>query len=245
MLAKQLRPHQFVHDSELTGLQLHDCILRRCVLANKFLCSTRPAEAAIAKVFAKIRQNILFCKFLGRVGRTGTSRTTNCQNSALNDPWRYQKHQKKRIKKSEFFTISGFSFSSFLIDFGGARLVSTSKSSSLRFFALDGQFFRSVTLRRLELIFGFFTVRTSTCGEIYGEGVVASRSRNDFRRRAGGTSRRGDVGRFLRHDATMSHVLMSRHTRTKVSTYTNFVLIRVRNSFAYGISFEGVCLLLP
>ena len=56
------------------------------------------------------------------------------------------------------FTISEFSFSSFLIDFGGARLFLMSKSSSSRFFALDGQIFRSV--RRLGLIFRFCTVRT-------------------------------------------------------------------------------------
>ena len=54
-----------------------------------------------------------------------------------------------------------------MIDFGGARLFLTSKSNSSRFFALDGQIFRSV--RRLGLIFGFFTVRTSTRGEVYGE----------------------------------------------------------------------------
>ena len=56
------------------------------------------------------------------------------------------------------------SFSLFSADFRGARLFLTSKSSSSRFFALDGQIFRSV--RRLGLIFRFFTVRTSTCGEI-------------------------------------------------------------------------------
>ena len=61
-------------------------------------------------------------------------------------------------KISDFF----FGFSSFSVDFRGARLFLTSKSSSSRFFALDGQIFRSV--RRLEVIFGFFTVRTSTCG---------------------------------------------------------------------------------
>ena len=44
----------------------------------------------------------------------------------------------------------------------GARIFLTSKSSSSRFFALDGQIFRSV--RPLELIFRFFTVQTSTCG---------------------------------------------------------------------------------
>ena len=64
-------------------------------------------------------------------------------------------------KKSDFF----FGFSSFSVDFRGARLFLTSKSSSSRFFASDGQIFRSV--RRSELIFGFFTVHTSTCGEIW------------------------------------------------------------------------------
>ena len=72
------------------------------------------------------------------------------------------KNVKKTKNKIGFFTISEFSFSSFLIDFGGARLFLTSNSSSSRFFALDGQIFRSV--RRLGLIFRFFTVRTSPQG---------------------------------------------------------------------------------
>ena len=76
------------------------------------------------------------------------------------------KNVKKTKKKLEFFMILEFSFSSFLMDFGGARLFLTSKSSSSRFFALDGQFFRSVW--RLEVIFGFFTVRTSTCDGNWG-----------------------------------------------------------------------------
>ena len=122
--------------------------------AADFLRSARPAEAAIAKVFAqvfaKIRQKILFCKFFGR---TGTSRTTRRQNFSLERPLAVPKTSKKRKKKSEFFTISELSFSSFLIDFGGARLFLTSKSSSSRFFALDCQIFRSV--RRLGLIFDF------------------------------------------------------------------------------------------
>ena len=84
--------------------------------------------------------------------------------SALNDPWRYQKRQKKEKKIGIFYGF-GSQFFVILIDFGGARLFLMSKSSSSRFFALDGQIFRSV--RRLELIFGFFTVRTSTCGEIW------------------------------------------------------------------------------
>ena len=129
----------------------------------QFLRSVHPAETAIAKVFAKvfakIRQKILFCKFFGR---TGTSRTTSCQNFSLERPLAVPKTSKKREKKSELFTMSELSFSSFLIDFGGARLFLTSNSSSSRFFALDGQIFRSV--RRLELIFGLFTVCTSTLG---------------------------------------------------------------------------------
>ena len=53
---------------------------------------------------------------------------------------------------------SFFGFSLFSADFRGARLFLTSKSSSSRFFALDGQIFRSV--RRLGLIFRLCTVRT-------------------------------------------------------------------------------------
>ena len=55
-----------------------------------------------------------------------------------------------------------FGFSSYSVNFRGARLFLTSKSNSSRFFALDGQIFRSV--RPLELILKFFTVRMSTCG---------------------------------------------------------------------------------
>ena len=51
-----------------------------------------------------------------------------------------------------------FRFFIILADFRGARLLLMSKSSSSRFFALDGQIFRPV--RRLGLIFRFFTVRT-------------------------------------------------------------------------------------
>ena len=72
---------------------------------------------------------------------------------------------------SKIFSFFFFRFSSFSVDFRGARVFLTSESSSSRFFALDGQIFRPV--RRMELIFGFFTVRTSTCGKIYGEGPVA------------------------------------------------------------------------
>ena len=74
----------------------------------------------------------------------------------------FDAEKKKMKKKSDFF----FGFSSFSVDFRGARLFLTSKSSSSRFFALDGQIFRSV--RRLQLIFGFFTVRTSPRGPWQG-----------------------------------------------------------------------------
>ena len=75
-------------------------------------------------------------------------------------------------EKSDFFFVCSL----FSADFRGARLFLTSKSSSSRFFALDGQFVRSV--RRLELIFGFSTVRTSTCGEIWApQGSTGGKSR--------------------------------------------------------------------
>ena len=66
--------------------------------------------------------------------------------------------RRKFFFRKKFQTFFGFSL--FLVDFRGARLFLTSKSSSSRFFALDGQIFRSV--RPLGLIFRFFTVRTST-----------------------------------------------------------------------------------
>ena len=58
-----------------------------------------------------------------------------------------------------------FGFSLFSADFRGARLFLTSKSNSSRFFALDGQIFRSV--RRLGLIFRFspFVHRPGRGGE--------------------------------------------------------------------------------
>ena len=64
------------------------------------LRSALPAEAAIAKVFAKICQKqILFCKIFGRAGRTGTSRITSCQNFTLERPLAVAKTSKKRKKK--------------------------------------------------------------------------------------------------------------------------------------------------
>ena len=74
------------------------------------LRSARPAEAAIAKVFAKIRQKILFCKFFGRAGRTGTSRTTRRQNFSLERPLAVPKTSKKRKKKIGIFYDFGTQF---------------------------------------------------------------------------------------------------------------------------------------
>ena len=73
-----------------------------------------------------------------------------------------------KIFCSEKVSDRFFGFSLFSADFRGARLFLTSASSSSRFVALDGQIFRSV--RRWGLNFRFFTIRASTCGEIYGEG---------------------------------------------------------------------------
>ena len=66
----------------------------------------------------------------------------------------------KKVRTQFQFFFSGFSL--FSVVFRGARFFLTSKSNSSRFFALDGQIFRSV--RPLGLIFRFFTVRTSSCG---------------------------------------------------------------------------------
>ena len=108
------------------------------------------------------KQIIYLASFFKHAGRSGTSRTTRCQNFSLERPLALPKTFKKQKKILNFFAISELSFSSFLIDFGGARLFLTSNSSSSRFFALDGQIFRSV--RPLKLIFRHFTIRTSTCG---------------------------------------------------------------------------------
>ena len=61
--------------------------------------------------------------------------------------------------------ICFFGFSSFSADFRGARLFLTSESSSSRFFALDGQIFRSVS--PLGLIFRFL----SPYVELRGQGT--------------------------------------------------------------------------
>ena len=60
------------------------------------------------------------------------------------------------------FSISESGFSQFLADFGGARLVLTSKSDSWRYFASDGQIFRSVG--RLELILKTVTFSEAATG---------------------------------------------------------------------------------
>ena len=70
------------------------------VSVRNCLRSASPAEAAIAKVFAKIRQKTFICKIFGRAGRTGTSRTTSCQNFSLERPLVVPKTSKKR-KKNE------------------------------------------------------------------------------------------------------------------------------------------------
>ena len=138
-------------------------VLKTQTKVRKFLCSARPTEAATAKV---VRENLpnksYFANFSDAPDARGHRELPVVKISASNDPWRYQKLKINDKNKSEFFTIPELSFSSFLIDFGEARLVLTSKSSSSRFFALDGQIFRSI--RRLGLIFRLFTVRTSTCG---------------------------------------------------------------------------------
>ena len=113
-------------------------------IPDKFLRSARPAEAAT------------------NFERPFTPRTS------LRSPRNFGNARFRRFANFDFLTskiffrkkfrIFFFGFSSFSVDFRGARLFLTSKSSSSRFFALDGQIFRSV--RRLGLIFRFCTVRT-------------------------------------------------------------------------------------
>ena len=92
-------------------------------------------------------------------------------------------------KKSENNSDLFFGFSLFSEDSRGARLFLTSKSSSSRFFAFDGQIFWS--LRRLGFIFGVFSVRTSTCGEIYGDGRTDDGRTTDGRRTDDRRKKRG------------------------------------------------------
>ena len=63
----------------------------------------------------------------------------------------------------KIFSISESGFSQFSADFGGARLVLMSKSDSWRYFASDGQIFRSVG--RLELILKTVTLSKPATGE--------------------------------------------------------------------------------
>ena len=87
---------------------------------------------------------------------TAVGRLSDVRPTAVGRTEKFWKAGKKKLapkkkiaqKKSEKKTISLFS-----ADFGGARLGLTSKSDSSRFFALDGQFFRS--LRSLEPILCF------------------------------------------------------------------------------------------
>ena len=62
-----------------------------------------------------------------------------------------------------------FGFSSFSADFRGARLYLTSKSNSSRFFALDGQIFRSVW--RLKLIFQDFSAKQFSAKKMFGQKI--------------------------------------------------------------------------
>ena len=125
-------------------------------------------------------------KNLRHDGRTTNFERPFTPRTSLRSPRNFGNARFRRFANFDFLTPKiffseksldfVFGFSLFSADFRGARLFLTSKSSSSRFFALDGQIFRSV--RPLELIFRFFTVRTSTCGEIYGEGPVPTPGSN-------------------------------------------------------------------
>ena len=102
--------------------------------SQNFLRSARPAEAAIAKVFAKIRQKILFCKFFGRAGRMGTSRTTSCQNFSLERPLAVAKTSKKRKRKIGIFYDFGIQFFMIFDRFWRSQLFSDVKIEFLEVF---------------------------------------------------------------------------------------------------------------
>ena len=72
-------------------------------IAEKLLRSARPAEAAIAKVFAKIRRKkSYFAIFSDALDARGHRELRVVKISASNDPWRYQKRQKNEKKKLNF-----------------------------------------------------------------------------------------------------------------------------------------------
>ena len=159
----------------MTGLLILVMSCRHCallaLLAPRWVGGVTATSRRRSRKFSrKFVKKSYFANFSDAPDARGRRELPLVKISALNDPWRYQKRQKNE-KKNRNFLWFGTQFFVILIDFGGARLFLMSKSSSSRFFALDGQIFRSV--RRLGLIFRFFTVRTSTCGEIYGEGPVA------------------------------------------------------------------------
>ena len=134
------------------------CEFFYCVVlsvAQQIFYSPRVPPRRFSRRFSrKFIKRSYFANFSDAPDARGRRELLVVKISALNDPWWYQ----KRKKKSEFFTISDFSFSLFLIDFRGARLFLTSKSNSSRLFALDGQIFRSV--RPLGIICRLFTVYT-------------------------------------------------------------------------------------
>ena len=94
------------------------------------LCARhRPRDrAAIAKVFVEIRRKkINFVHFSDVSARSGNRELGAVKIPASYDAWRLPKGRKSDSEKVMFFWVSEISFSSFFLDFGGARQFQTSK----------------------------------------------------------------------------------------------------------------------
>ena len=79
--------------------------------AADFLRSARPAEAAIAKVFAKIRRKILILQIFRTRRTLGDVENYLLSKFQPSTTLGGTKNVKKTKKKSDLFTVSEFSFS--------------------------------------------------------------------------------------------------------------------------------------
>ena len=121
-------------------------------LGQVFYAPRVPPRRRSRKFSRKFVKKSYFANFSDAPDARGHRELPVVKISALNDPWRYQKRQKNETTKSDFFTISEFGFSSFSVDFGGARRFLTSKSDSLTNFAPGTQLLRSVRLLELSFV---------------------------------------------------------------------------------------------
>ena len=91
-----------------------------------FYAPRAPPRRRSRKFSRKFVKKSYFANFSDAPDARGHRELPVVKISALNDPWRYQKRQ----KKLDVFSVSEISFSSFLINFGGTTAKWTSKSDS-------------------------------------------------------------------------------------------------------------------